>query len=84
MVVSAVAISDEVLKPLEQLGMPAQKRRGQLDQLQSTDHLLVEEDETSKEVVVHFRISQGLPDFVKEGIFIKWAKLSSLCERDVA
>ena len=80
---SLFSVADEVLEPPEQFRVSVQKRGGELDQLGPADHLLVEEDQAAEEVVVHFRTSQSLPDFVEEGKLVEAAELSGLGESDV-
>ena len=81
---SLFSVADEVLEPPEQFRVSVQKRGGELDQLGPADHLLVEEDQAAEEVVVHFRTSQSLPDFVEEGKLVEAAELSGLGESDVS
>ena len=81
---SLISVTDKVLEPPEQLGMTVQERGGELDQLGPADDLLIEEDQAAKEVVVHFRASQSLADFVEEGELVEAAELAGLGEGHVA
>ena len=80
----ALAVSDEVLEPLEELRMAAEERGGQLNQLRPAHHLLVEEDQASEEVVVDFLVAQSLSDFVEEGVLVERAVFTGFSERHVS
>ena len=65
---AVVAQADEVLEPLEQLWVLAEKRRADLDQLDAVHDLLVVQAEAAQEVLVDLVVLQRLAHFVKEGV----------------